>query len=194
MSTETKGAGTDRPRAAPPGRDLKDVPFPGRRSFLGMLLGIGAAGMGALLSVHLVRYALHPLMSQPTETAWSDLGDAAGFDSVTAPVKRIVRIEQRDGWRRVVTEKPVYIVKSADGRARVFSTVCPHLGCTVAWNEERQRFISPCHNGMFAPDGSLVSGPPRRGMDELDSKVEGGRLLIRYQFFRPLLATKEVIA
>ena len=186
MNTGTKGAGAA-------GGGLKDVPFPGRRSFLGMLLGIGAAGMGALLSVHLFRYALHPLMSRPTETAWSDLGDAAEFDSLTAPVKRTVRIEQRDGWRRVVTEKPVYVVK-ADGRARVLSTVCPHLGCTVAWNEERRRFISPCHNGMFAPDGSLVSGPPRRGMDELDSKVEGGRLLVRYQFFRPLVANKEVIA
>ena len=192
MNTETGGAGA--PRAASAGGGLKDVPFPGRRSFLGMLLGIGAAGMGALLSVHLFRYALHPLMSRPTETAWSDLGDAAEFDSLAAPVKRTVRIEQRDGWRRVVTEKPVYVVKAAEGHARVLSTVCPHLGCTVAWNEERRRFISPCHNGMFAPDGSLVSGPPRRGLDELDSKVEGGRLLVRYQFFRPLVATKEVIA
>jgi hypothetical protein len=30
-------------------------------------------------------------------------------------------------------------------------------------------------------------------MDELESKVEDGRLKARYQFFRQLVATKEVI-
>ena len=46
----------------------------GRRSFLGALLGVGTAGVGVLLSVPLVRFALHPVLGKTTETSLSDLG------------------------------------------------------------------------------------------------------------------------
>lgn len=167
---------------------------PGRRSFLGVLLGVGAASVGAALSVPLVRFALHPTLARTTETVWSDLGLPDELAGITAPVKRVITVEQRDGWRKVVSEKSVYVTKSADGRLRVLSSVCPHLGCTVAWNEARGQFVSPCHNGVFAPDGALISGPPRRAMDELETKIEDGRLKVRYQYFRQLVATKEMIA
>lgn len=164
-----------------------------RRSFLGVLLGVGTVGVGAVLSVPLVRFALHPTLKRTTETAWSDLGPVDEFASITAPVGRTISIEQRDGWRRMVSEKSVYVVKGADEKPRVLSAVCPHLGCTVGWNEAKNQFISPCHNGVFTPDGTLISGPPRRGMDELESKIEDGRLKVRFQYFRQFVATKEVI-
>jgi hypothetical protein len=47
---------------------------------------------------------------------------------------------------------------------------------------------------VFAADGTLMSGPPPRGMDELDAMVEDGRLKVRYQYFRQLVPTKEIIA
>jgi hypothetical protein len=31
-------------------------------------------------------------------------------------------------------------------------------------------------------------------MDELDAMVEDGRLKVRYQYFRPLVPTKEILA
>lgn len=164
-----------------------------RRSFLGVLLGVGTVGVGALLAVPLARFALHPTRAKTTETEWSDLGPTEEFTSVTTPIKRLVTIEQRDGWRKTVAEKSVYIVKDAGGKVRVLSAVCPHLGCTVAWNEAKGQFVSPCHNGLFAPDGTLIAGPPRRSLDELESKVEDGRLKVHYQFFRQLVATKEGI-
>jgi menaquinol-cytochrome c reductase iron-sulfur subunit len=110
------------------------------------------------------------------------------------PIKALITLEQRDGWRRILSTKPVYVVKAGDGRLRVLSAVCPHLGCTVTWNEGRSEFVSPCHNGVFAPDGAFRSGPPPRGMDELDSMIEDGRLKVRYQYFRQLVPTREVIA
>ena len=179
------GAGLDVSSSGPP--------FPGRRSFLTMLISVGTIGVGALLSVQLTRFALHPLMAQTTDRSWSDVGDVEEFASIIAPALRTISIEQRDGWRKIVSEKAIYVIKGADGQPRVLSTVCPHIGCTVAWNESKGMFISPCHNGMFKPDGALISGPPRRAMDELESKIEGGRLMVRYQYFRSLVATKEVI-
>lgn len=166
----------------------------GRRSFLGVLLGVIGSTTGILLSVPLIRFALHPVLGKATESAWSDLGAMDEFAAVNAPIKRIVKIEQLDGWRRIVSEKSVYVIKGKDGQLRVLSAVCPHLGCAITWGEAKQQFICPCHVGIFAADGALVSGPPPRSMDALEHREENGRLQVRYQYFRQLVPTKEVIA
>src|SRR5215216_2501976 len=106
--------------------------FPGRRSFLGVLLSVGA-----LLSVPLVRFALHPVLAKTTETAWSDLGAIEEFSSITSPVKQLITVEQRDGWRKMVSGKSIYVTKGADGQLRVLSSICPHLGCSIPWNEAK---------------------------------------------------------
>ncbi|HEX4946536.1 MAG TPA: ubiquinol-cytochrome c reductase iron-sulfur subunit [Blastocatellia bacterium] len=168
-----------------------------RRSFLGVLLSFIGATTGVLLSVPLFRFALHPLLAATTETAWSDLGAEDEFADLSVPAKRVIKIEQLDGWRRVVSEKAVYVIKGKDGqegKLRVLSAVCPHLGCAITWGEAKQQFVCPCHAGIFAADGSLVSGPPPRAMDDLEHRIENGRLQVRYQYFRQLIPTKEVIA
>lgn len=168
--------------------------FLGALPFLGALLAVGTSSVGALLAVPLARFAMYPLRRKPGEVAWSDIGPTADLTSLAAPVKMLVEVEQRDGWRKMVSTKPVYVTRTAEGRLRVLSAVCPHLGCSVAWNESQKRFVCPCHVGVFAEDGALVSGPPPRGMDELDSTVEDGRLKVRYQYFRQLVPTREIVA
>ncbi len=168
--------------------------FRRRRSFLGWLLGVCTTTVGALLAVPLVRFALHPLLAKTTETSWSDLGAAGGFASLASPVRRLITIEQRDGWRKAVSQKAVYVAKQADGRLIVLSAICPHLGCSVAWNDAKGQFICPCHAGVFGPDGKRISGPPPRGMDTLETTVKDGRLVVRYQYFRQLVPVKEVMA
>ena len=75
----------------------------------------------------------------------------------------------------------------------VLSSICPHLGCTVPWNSGRKAFVCPCHGASFSLDGSRIDGPSLRGMDALESSVEDGQLLVRFQYFRQLVADKEVI-
>lgn len=36
---------------------------------------------------------------------------------------------------------------------------CPHLGCTVDWDTDQQRFICPCHGSEFDGVGQVVRGP-----------------------------------
>lgn len=167
---------------------------PDRRSFLAALLAAGGAAVGALLAVPLVRFTLHPVLARTTEKSWSDVGNIDEFQNIDAPVKKLVTIEQRDGWRKTMTEKPVYVTKDAQGQLIVLSAVCTHLGCSIPWLEKEKRFICPCHLGTFAPDGHLISGPPPRNMDRLETKVEGGILKTQYQFFRQLTRTKEELA
>ena len=165
-----------------------------RRSFLAALLAAGSATVGALLAIPLVRFTLHPVLARTTEKSWSDVGSLDEFQNLAAPVKKLVTIEQRDGWRKIVLEKPVYVSKDGQDQLIVLSAVCTHLGCTVPWVERERKFVCPCHLGTFASDGRLLGGPPPRDMDRLQTKPEGGVLKVRYQFFRQLVRTKEDLA
>ena len=165
-----------------------------RRSFLGVLLGFGTVMVGAALSVPLLRFALHPLLATTTRTDWSDIGKIDEFASLTAPLKKLITVEQRDGWRKIVSEKAIYVLPMKDGVLRVLSPICPHLGCSIPWSEAKQQFVCPCHTAIFTLDGARVSGPAPRSMDDLESKVDNGMLKVRYQYFRQLIPTKEVLA
>ena len=177
---------TEQPSA--PGSSLEN-----RRSFLGALLGVGSVFVGGLLSVPLMRFALFPLLRRTTELKSSPVGVVSEFSSLTEPVMRTIQIEQVDGWRKAISEKSVYITKDQQGQLRVLTSVCPHLGCTVPWNKEKNQFICPCHGATFTPDGARVSGPSQRGMDMLETSVQDGQLQVRFQYFRQLVSDKEVI-
>ncbi len=68
----------------------------------------------------------------------------------------------------------IVIARQADnGRSDDFvalSMVCPHLGCQVHWQQHNGRFICPCHNGVFDPQGKAISGPP----------ADAGQSLVKY--------------
>lgn len=57
-----------------------------------------------------------------------------------------------------------------------FSNSCPHLGCKVHWEARQERFVCPCHQGVFRADGVAVSGPPAQSGSNLKPyrvEVEG---------------------
>ena|ERR1700677_4494240 len=169
------------------------LPFASRRSFLGVLLGLGSLFVGALLSVPLLRFALFPLLRRTTELKNSPVGALDEFSSLSEPVLRTIQIEQVDGWRKAVSEKAVYVTKDIQGHLCVLTSVCPHLGCTLPWNKEKHQFICPCHGATFTAEGARVSGPSLRGMDTLETSVQDGQLEVRFQYFRQLVSDKEVI-
>jgi menaquinol-cytochrome c reductase iron-sulfur subunit len=168
-------------------------PAAGRRSFLGVLLGVGSLFVSGLLSVPLVRFALFPLIRRTTDLKRSSVGGLYEFSSLTEPVMKTIQIEQVDGWRKAISEKAVYVTKNNQGQLIVLSSICPHLGCTVPWDADKKEFICPCHGAVYTPDGARISGPALRGMDTLDTSVEDGQLMVRFQYFRQLVPDKEIV-
>ena len=48
-----------------------------------------------------------------------------------------------------------------------FSSSCPHLGCRVHWDSLTERFLCPCHQGVFNAKGLAISGPPAQSGSNL---------------------------
>jgi glycine/D-amino acid oxidase-like deaminating enzyme/nitrite reductase/ring-hydroxylating ferredoxin subunit len=62
----------------------------------------------------------------------------------------------------------VAMYRSPEGELIARSPVCTHMGCIVGWNTAEKTWDCPCHGGRFHPDGSVLSGPPVKPLDEVD--------------------------
>jgi menaquinol-cytochrome c reductase iron-sulfur subunit len=168
------------------------VPSEGsRRSFLGVLLGLASAFVGALLAIPVLRYVFYPVTAKSNDSDWAEAGAVAIFSNIQAPLLRTLELKQRDGWQEIASQPAVYIIKTGSG-VKALSAICPHLGCTVPWDAGRNKFVCPCHGGVFTPEGACLSGPPPRSLDMLETKMSGGKLMVKYQYFRPNVSNKEV--
>jgi Rieske Fe-S protein len=86
-----------------------------------------------------------------------------------------------DGAAKVVAygRYPALVINTG-GTLRAYSSVCTHFACLVKWNPDTRTIDCPCHEGYFnAEDGSVISGPPPRGLDPIAVRVaEDGLIYI----------------
>ncbi|NWG04175.1 MAG: Rieske (2Fe-2S) protein [Syntrophaceae bacterium] len=74
---------------------------------------------------------------------------------------------------------PVILIKNGKGLFS-FSTVCPHLGCIVIWDEKKKKFICPCHDAAFDEEGKVLKGPVKPyNLLPMEIKVEGERISLK---------------
>jgi Rieske Fe-S protein len=62
------------------------------------------------------------------------------------------------------------------------SSRCAHLGCPVRWVDAAERFICPCHGGVYDLLGRRVGGPPVRPLDRFYTRVTGENVEIGPRF------------
>jgi len=80
-----------------------------------------------------------------------------------------------------VANAPVLIVRYPTDPQRISAVnpTCTHRQqCTVAWQADRQAFVCPCHDAMFAVDGKLLQSPARSPLATYLVKVEQGNILV----------------
>ena len=63
-----------------------------------------------------------------------------------------------------------YLVNTDQG-VLALDKVCTHLDCLVAWDEQAEHFVCPCHGSRFAVDGANLSGPAERSLDRFSVAV-----------------------
>jgi cytochrome b6-f complex iron-sulfur subunit len=67
-----------------------------------------------------------------------------------------------------------YLVRLADGGLLALSRQCTHLGCSVPWDEQKARFVCPCHASVFDIRGDVLAAPAPRPLDTFPIRVENG--------------------
>jgi menaquinol-cytochrome c reductase iron-sulfur subunit len=157
-----------------------------RRGFLKILGGLLTLGITAALGIPSVAYILAPLTGKKSTGPEPVPVGTVGTLAVDVPQRADVVANREDAWTREegVRLGSVWLVKQKGGKVKCFSTVCPHLGCAIDYDEQKKHFICPCHTSIFGLDGKLVSGPSPRAMDSLDVEAKGEKVEVRYQRFR----------
>lgn len=141
------------------------------------ILAIGAF-IGTALGLPAIAYILGPALKSDDSQDWIRLGSLSKVE-IGTPALFKPKVKRQSGW--IVDEQELGIfVFTEDGQNYIaMSNICTHLGCKVRWIEEREQFLSPCHNGVFDKLGYVVSGPPPRPLDVFQTKVEGGNIYIQ---------------
>ena len=140
-------------------------PEGGRRSFMKRLwLVLGLVAMSEILwfIISLLKPSRSVHQSRPAATL-REIGTVDEFPAGTVTPDRVNRL---------------YIVRENDGGFLALSLTCPHLGCSVLWNEEKQQFDCPCHSSAFDRHGIVLSSPAPRPLDYLPVIIDQGKVKV----------------
>jgi menaquinol-cytochrome c reductase iron-sulfur subunit len=159
-----------------------------RRVMTGTAHATGAIAASAFL-LPALGFALGPLFEKKP-VAWEDVGAVNDFPADTY-IPRIFTETPGIGEAGKTTayvrkhnpaldgpiQKPVQY-----GQFIALSTRCMHLGCPVRYTDAAQRFICPCHGGVYGFQGERVGGPPVRPLDRFYTRVVNGRVQVGPRF------------
>lgn len=65
-------------------------------------------------------------------------------------------------------DKKLAVYKDVEGKIHALDPVCTHAGCIVKWNGTEKSWDCPCHGGRFDIDGKVLTGPPRKALQQID--------------------------
>jgi menaquinol-cytochrome c reductase iron-sulfur subunit len=156
-----------------------------RRLFEGGALAVGGIASAAF-GLPALGFALGPIFEDETPQRFQDVGPEKDFNDQTY-VPKVMTVVAGTGEAGKTT---IYVRRRDPARDTkltgypyiAVSTRCAHLGCPVRYVQAAQRFICPCHGGVYSFDGSVEGGPPVRPLDRFETKVENGRVLVGDRF------------
>ena len=137
---------------------------PGRRGFIGVLLGGGLLTLLGSMLYSVGRYVIPPKAAD------------AGLSSVVAG--KVKDFPPNSGKIFRFGNRPGVLVRTAAGEFRAFSAVCTHLNCTVQYRPDLEHIWCACHNGHFDLFGRNIAGPPPRPLDPFDVVVRGEDVVV----------------
>jgi menaquinol-cytochrome c reductase iron-sulfur subunit len=160
-----------------------------RRRFMegGAQLAGGVAVV--MIALPALGFALGPNFEETEPERWEDVGPEEDFNKSTY-VPKVISIAPEVGDAGKTT---IYVraydpsrdtkVKGQDPLPYVaISTRCAHLGCPVRYIQASQKFVCPCHGGVYGYEGEVEGGPPVRPLDRFYTKVENSRVLVGKRF------------
>jgi menaquinol-cytochrome c reductase iron-sulfur subunit len=159
-----------------------------RRLMEGTALAAGGIATMAF-TLPALGFALGPIFEDTIPTRWQDVGPEDDFNDQSY-VPRVMNIDAAIGDAGKTT---VYVRKFNPGQDKVIkgqdpqpyvviSTRCAHLGCPVRYIQASQKFLCPCHGGVYGFQGQVEGGPPVRPLDRFYTRVTNGRVEVGDRF------------
>jgi Rieske Fe-S protein len=157
-----------------------------RRFMTGTAHTAGAIAAGAF-TLPALAFALGPVFKS-TPHSWETVGSVSQFpdDNYVPVVVTLTPGIGQAGKSTVYVRKfnPALDTDRYDSGTPyiAISTRCAHLGCPVRWVQAAERFICPCHGGVYDLLGRRVGGPPVRPLDRFYTRVVGENVQVGPRF------------
>jgi Rieske Fe-S protein len=158
-----------------------------RRRFMTGTVHAAGGIAAAAFTLPAVGLAVGPIFDEE-ERRWESVGPVGDFADDTYIPRTLTLV----GGIGDVGKSTVYIRKfntKFDFEKRdeynayiAISTRCMHLGCPVRFVEASERFICPCHGGVYDFAGQVTGGPPVRPLDRFYTRVRNGNVEVGPRF------------
>ncbi len=136
-----------------------------RRAFMNKLwIGLGAVALAEAVALVAAFFKPRPARTAPTgqdEVVVAGAVDSFEPGSVTAFVRG-----------------KFYLARLDNGGFLALSRTCTHLGCTVPWVADENRFVCPCHSSAFDLNGDVLAPPAPRAMDLFEVSISNGQVSV----------------
>jgi quinol---cytochrome c reductase iron-sulfur subunit, bacillus type len=158
-----------------------------RRRFMEVNAQVVGGVAVAAFALPALGFALGPIFEEQEPEVWQDVGSERDFNP-TSYVPVVANLVPNIGEAGKTT---VYVRRFDPGRANprnkdqpyvAISTRCAHLGCPVRYYTAAQRFVCPCHGGVYDFEGKVSGGPPVRPLDRFYTRVRNGQVQMGKRF------------
>jgi Rieske Fe-S protein len=154
-----------------------------RRRFMGASVHTLGGITAAAFTLPALGFALGPIFSrEPAQ--WLPIGVPSDFTKDTYATKTVTIVagigEAGKSTAYIRARDPSIDTEPADewNQFIAISSRCMHLGCPVRYTSAAQRFICPCHGGVYDFRGFRTGGPPVRPLDRFYTRLRNGNVEI----------------
>jgi len=157
-----------------------------RRFMTGTAHGAGAVAMAAI-TVPALAIGVAPVFDK-VEQGWQAVGPTTDFSADTyvpktfTPTPEVGEVGKSTVYVRKYNDQIDTEPRDEYNTFIAISTRCMHLGCPVRYVSASERFICPCHGGVYDKEGKVGGGPPVRPLDRFYTRVRDGLVEIGPRF------------
>jgi menaquinol-cytochrome c reductase iron-sulfur subunit len=147
-----------------------------RRRFMEVVTNGAGAVAAMAFTLPALGFALGPLFSR-VPFDWQPIGSPSDFTKTEYATKVVVIVQgigEAGNSIAYVRQRDPAIDKEPGDQYNQYvalSSRCMHLGCPVRYVSAAERFICPCHGGVYDFRGLVAGGPPVRPLDRFYTRL-----------------------
>jgi len=79
--------------------------------------------------------------------------------------QQITELKKGEGVIVKLEGKKYGVFRDENNQLHWVSTICPHMKCTVRWNNDERTWDCPCHGSRFNHEGKVLNGPANSDLE-----------------------------